>query len=85
MRRTTVVTHHAPLGACLEREDDMSGAYASDLSTLIDTFQPDELLYGHTHHPCAVTRGRNDNRCISVGYPHQVETSVPPMLAAFGK
>ncbi len=83
--RTIVVTHHAPLGECLEYDDEMSGAYASDLSGLIDMYQPDEWLHGHTHHSCATTRGRTDIRCVSIGYPHQVDTSIPPVLAEFGK
>ncbi|WP_281968268.1 metallophosphoesterase [Roseovarius nanhaiticus] len=83
--RTIVVTHHAPLGACLEREDEISGAYASDLSVMIDKYQPDAWLYGHTHYPREVTRGKTAIRCVSIGYPHQVETIVPPVLAALEK
>lgn len=82
--RTVVVTHHAPLDDCVPRMHDVAEAYASDLSGLIDTYQPDEWLYGHTHHPCALRRGRTEIRCVSIGYPHEVETSIPPVLAAFG-
>lgn len=81
--RTIVVTHHAPLGACLPGWHGLAAAYASDLSELIDKYQPDEWLYGHTHHPRAIKRGRTTVRCVSIGYPYQVETSIPPILAAF--
>ncbi len=82
--RTIVLTHHAPLGTCLREENEISSAYASDLSALIDTYQPDAWLYGHTHHPCTLQRGRTEVRCVSLGYPYQVENGIPPVLAAFG-
>ncbi len=48
---TVVITHHAPLRECLNDVGDplLDGAYASDLSELIDEFQPDIWIYGHTH------------------------------------
>ncbi len=80
--RTIVVTHHALLGACLQDEKGVSSAYASDLSGLIDTYQPDRWLYGHTHHPCALQRGRTDLRNVSIGYPHEMGSVVLPALAS---
>ncbi len=81
--RTIVVTHHAPLGACLQDEHSIASAYASDLSQLIDTYQPDQWLYGHTHHPCVLQRGRTEIRNISIGYPHDVQLGIPPVLGMF--
>ncbi len=81
--RTSVVTHHAPLGACLQEEHGISSAYASDLSQMIDTYQPDQWLYGHTHHPCVLQRGRTEIRCVSIGYPHEVQVGIPPALGMF--
>jgi len=48
---TVVVTHYAPLRECLNEVGDpyLDGAYASDLSELIDEFEPDIWVYGHTH------------------------------------
>lgn len=82
--RTIIVTHHAPLADCLPIRHSLPAAYGSDLSALIARYQPDEWLHGHTHHPCTVRQDRTTVCCVSVGYPHQVETGVPPALAAFG-
>jgi Icc-related predicted phosphoesterase len=48
---TVVITHHAPLRECLNEVGDpiLDGAYASDLSELIDEFKPIIWIYGHTH------------------------------------
>ncbi len=80
--RTIVVTHHAPLGACLRDGHGVASAYASDLSGLIDTYQPYRWLYGHTHHPCALQRGRTDLQNVSIGYPHEMGSVVLPALAS---
>lgn len=82
--RTIVVTHHAPLADCLPIRHGLPAAYASDMSALIDRYQPDEWIYGHTHDPGAVRHGGTKVRCVSVGYPHEVDTDIPPALAAFG-
>jgi Icc-related predicted phosphoesterase len=49
---TVVVTHHAPLERSLQhgRQDGpLDAAYASDLSSLIDTYLPELWLHGHIH------------------------------------
>lgn len=48
-----VVTHHAPLPACIASSDHgkwIAGNCASDLSTLTDTGQVQLWIHGHVHH-----------------------------------
>jgi Icc-related predicted phosphoesterase len=49
--QTIVVTHHAPMRACVAEDAQVPTAYASDLSILIATHKPDQWLFGHAHHP----------------------------------
>jgi hypothetical protein len=47
-----VVTHHAPHPNCEHatyKGGDLSPAYCSDLGWLIDRYQPDLWISGHTH------------------------------------
>ena len=49
---TVVVTHHGPYRGAMKPEherDIVSAAFASDLSGLIELYQPDLWVYGHTH------------------------------------
>lgn len=70
--RTMVVTHHAPLGACLPSNYPAPAAYASDLGGLIDRYRPDHWFFGHTHVPAEVMRGATRIRNVSLGYPQEV-------------
>lgn len=72
--RTIVITHHAPHRFGLHpnfKKDTISVAYASDLTAIIETHQPDLWVFGHTHTACDFTIGKT--RLISnargyVGY-----------------
>ncbi|WP_415891161.1 metallophosphoesterase [Neptuniibacter sp. SY11_33] len=48
---TVVITHHAPLLECLNEVGDtlLDGAYASDLSEVVEEYRPNIWIYGHTH------------------------------------
>lgn len=49
---TVVVTHHAPHWDSVHprfQSDPVTGAYVSDLSALIGTYQPDLWVHGHIH------------------------------------
>lgn len=74
--RTVVVTHHAPhpdvFGAVPDFDPDLAAAYASDLSETIESFKPDEWLFGHTHGSADLVIGQTRLRNISLGYPFQV-------------
>ena len=51
---TVVVTHHAPHPNSVHPRfagDALSPAFVSDLSTLIDSGQPELWVHGHTHQP----------------------------------
>ncbi|UVF22770.1 metallophosphoesterase (plasmid) [Microvirga terrae] len=61
---TVVVTHHAPLERSLQKgyqEGPLDAAYASDLSLLIEMYQPEIWLHGHVH----VSHNYiHDNTCV---------------------
>lgn len=49
---TIIITHHAPHRLGLHpnfKKDTISVAYASDLTTIIETHQPDLWVFGYTH------------------------------------
>ncbi|WP_424631417.1 metallophosphoesterase [Bradyrhizobium sp. SYSU BS000235] len=68
---TLVLTHHAP---CLEaiapfrNNDILSAAYGSDLLTIIDRYQPDLWVSGHTHFSMNLKRGRTRLISNPIGY-----------------
>lgn len=72
--RTIIITHHAPHRFGLHpnfKKDTISVAFASDLTAIIETQQPDLWVFGHTHTACDFTIGKT--RLISnargyVGY-----------------
>jgi predicted phosphodiesterase len=68
---TLVVTHHAPCFEaipCDARDDLISAAYASNLYSIIDRFQPDYWISGHTHVSMDLQRGRTRLISNPVGY-----------------
>ncbi|WP_051521239.1 hypothetical protein [Rubellimicrobium mesophilum] len=71
-----VVTHHVPhpevLGSYAEGVD---AAYASDLSAILkELHAPNVWLFGHAHNARDLQVGRMELRCVSLGYPDEVET-----------
>lgn len=74
--RTVVVTHHAPLPACLPEDYPVPAAYASDLSEMIERYTPNDWLYGHAHVPMLFNHGKTTVRSVSLGYPEQVPDDV---------
>ncbi len=58
---TVVVSHHAPSMKCVGaqfRGDALNAAFASDLEWMIERFQPDVWISGHTHYSCDFRIGR---------------------------
>jgi len=56
-----ILTHHAPVPEALSpsyRDQMLSAAYASDLRQTIDRYQPHYWIWGHTHFPVDMLRGR---------------------------
>jgi len=85
-----VVTHHAPLKACLmydkESEDNdnlrlIDASYASDMSAFIESHKSiNAWIYGHTHHRKHFAFTRKDgSKCVllnnSFGYRNHLEDS----------
>jgi 3',5'-cyclic AMP phosphodiesterase CpdA len=72
--RTIVVTHHCPHPGLLGAERrDVGPAYASNLVPLIERFQPEAWLFGHTHEHFADAQvGRTRVFNVSLGYPGEV-------------
>lgn len=71
--QTIVVTHHCPHPDLVsETRGDVDPAYGSNLLPLIEKYQPDCWLYGHTHHHVETDVGRTQVRNVSLGYPGQV-------------
>lgn len=59
--KKVVISHHAPSRDCLssaEREDLLSACDASHLDWMIEQYQPEAWLYGHTDYPNQLQRGK---------------------------
>jgi hypothetical protein len=68
---TVVATHHAPSLRSVPgqfRTDPLSAAYASDLESLIEEFQPPIWVHGHTHTSFDYTIGATRIVCNPRGY-----------------
>jgi predicted phosphodiesterase len=81
--RTVVVTHHAPSlkSLCDEyRDDQVSGAFAEDLESLILAHPPDLWIHGHTHncvdYPIGTCRVLSNQR----GYADELVKGFKPDL-----
>ncbi|OWX98643.1 hypothetical protein B6V76_18765 [Thioclava sp. IC9] len=66
---TVVVTHHAPHPTALPPGAPLPWCYASDLTALIEEYQPERWLFGHTHHAAEFQVGRTQLKNVSKGYP----------------
>jgi len=80
---TVVITHHAPhpLGIAPQyMRDPLSAAFASDLSALIDSAQPDLWVFGHTHHAVDAVLGRTRLCANPHGYGDQCTARFDPAL-----
>ena len=72
--KNVVVTHHAPSPKSLPdqyKNDILSAAHASDLSELIDKYQPDIWIHGHIHSPSDYNIGNTRVICNPRGYPDE--------------
>jgi predicted phosphodiesterase len=81
--RTVVVTHHAPSAKSFNPKyntDFVSAAFASNLEGLMDRFEIDVWIHGHTHH--CVDFVQNNTRILSNqrGYPDERLAGFNPNL-----
>jgi Icc-related predicted phosphoesterase len=69
---TVVVTHHLPAStsvAARYANDSLNPAFASRMEDLIETYQPELWIHGHTHEPCDYTLFGTRVVCNPRGYP----------------
>lgn len=71
--RTVVVTHHCPHPDLISAtRGAIDPAYGSNLLGLMEAYQPEDWLFGHTHYHVEAKVGRTLVKNISLGYPGQV-------------
>lgn len=71
--RTVVISHHCPHPDLISATPDLiNSAYGSDLCPVIEAYQPDAWLFGHTHKSLEKMVGRTLVRNVSLGYPGEV-------------
>jgi Icc-related predicted phosphoesterase len=84
---TVVITHHAPHPGSLHprySNDILSGAYVSDLSSLIETGAPDLWVHGHVHSSFDYKLGRTRIVCNPHGYGRENPAFDPAMVVEVG-
>jgi predicted phosphodiesterase len=80
---TVVVTHHAPLIGTRPQSPELralAGAFASDLTELIDARQVALWIFGHTHQATDVVIAGARVLSNPYGYPHQRVAGFDPGL-----
>lgn len=68
---TVVVTHHLPHPSSIADKyagDDLNPAFCSDLSGVIERYQPRLWIHGHTHESCDYYVGKTRIVCNPRGY-----------------
>jgi hypothetical protein len=71
--RTVVVTHHGPHPAAAGAMDALTAAFHSDLSDVIQRYQPNVWFFGHSHRRLRARVGVTDIRNVSLGYPGEAQ------------
>ncbi len=69
---TVVVTHHLPATPSIDsryKNDVLNPAFASRLENVIEQYQPDLWIHGHTHVPCDYEISGTRVVCNPRGYP----------------
>jgi predicted phosphodiesterase len=81
--RTVVVTHHAPSAKSFNpkyKTDFVSAAFASNLEHLMDEFEIDVWIHGHTHHNVDFVHGSTRILSNQRGYPDERVPGFNPNL-----
>lgn len=81
--KTVVVTHHLPYARSIPSRfegDLLNAAYASDLSSIIDDFQPTLWVHGHTHDSCDYLVGATHVICNPRGYEDENSAFNPHLV-----
>jgi Icc-related predicted phosphoesterase len=69
-----VVTHHLPAAMSVAKRyenDPLNPAFASRLEDIIEKYQPDLWIHGHTHEPCDYELFGTRVVCNPRGYPRE--------------
>jgi Icc-related predicted phosphoesterase len=81
---TIVMTHHAPSMKSVPehfRHDPLTAAYASNLDTVIERFQPALWVHGHLHDSCDYRIGKTRVLCNPRGYaPDELNPRFDPKV-----
>lgn len=80
---TLVLTHHPAIVEALApqlRGRMIAAAYASDLSSMIDRYQPEYWISGHTHYPIDHHRGRTRLISNPCGYHNELSSFDPALV-----
>lgn len=81
--QTVVVTHHAPHPQSVQKRhlgDALSPAFVSDLSAVIEEFQPELWIHGHDHGSHDYMVGQTRVLANQAGYPTQSGTRENPVF-----
>lgn len=77
---TVCISHHAMTLEAVApafRDNVVTAAYASEMSPMIDRFQPDLIVSGHTHHAIDLVRGHSRLLSNPAGYPGEIRSFNP--------
>lgn len=69
--KNIIITHHAPSIKSIPikfKDDIVSSAYASNLESMIEKYQPDFWIHGHIHEPIEYKIGKTNIICNPHGY-----------------
>lgn len=80
---TVCICHHAmtlDAVAPSAQRSVLSAAYASEMLPMIDRFQPDLTVTGHTHHAMDLRRGRTRMVSNAAGYPGERSAFKPSFV-----
>ena len=70
--KTAIITHHAPHpGGLMEADAELVAAYASDLSPLMEKYEPELWLHGHAHKSRSLKIHNTEIQNVSLGYPEK--------------
>lgn len=70
--QTVIVTHHGPHPAVAGAIDALPPSFHSDLSDLIEGYQPSAWFFGHSHRRLRANVGQTDICNVSIGYPEEL-------------
>ncbi|MHA1519838.1 MAG: metallophosphoesterase [Promethearchaeota archaeon] len=81
--KTVVITHHMPSYNSVTPEyqgDSLNPGFAANCDDLIEKYQPDLWIHGHTHSSLDYKIGKTHILCNPFGYPHEPNPEFDPNL-----